>query len=56
MRPVTPWTWRKTLRAEAKGIYRRHKRTVETEQPRRGSTWYRRHKWQVQLPTGEKET
>jgi len=25
--------WRKTLRAEAKGIRRRHTRTVETEQP-----------------------
>jgi len=49
MKPVTPWTWRKTLRAEAKGIYHRHKRTVETEQPHRGSTWYRRHKWQAQF-------
>ena len=40
--------WRKTLRAEAKGIYRRHyTRTVETEQPRKGSTWVRRHRWQV---------
>jgi len=39
--------WRKTLRAEAKGIRRRHLRTVETEQPRKGSTWTRRHRWQV---------
>ena len=39
--------WRKTLRAEAKGIYRRHKRTVKTEQPRKGSTWLRRHNWQA---------
>jgi len=39
--------WRKTLRAEAKGIYRRHTRTVETEQPQKGSTWVRRHRWQV---------
>lgn len=54
--------WRKTLRAEAKGIYRRHARTVETEEPRLGSTWYRRHKWQAQFSDrqrprpGEKET
>jgi hypothetical protein len=47
MRPVTSQTWRKTLRAESKGIHSPHERTVETEQPRKGSTWYRRHKWQL---------
>jgi hypothetical protein len=47
MKPITPQTWRKTLRAESKGTYHRHERTVETEQPRKGSTWYRRHKWQL---------
>ena len=41
-------TWRKTLRAEAKGIRKHHySRTVETEQPRPGSTWVRRHRWMV---------
>jgi hypothetical protein len=56
MRPITPWTWRKTLRMEAKGIYRRHyTRTVETEQPRKGSTWGRRHR-QALPRVEEKET
>jgi hypothetical protein len=40
-------TWRKTLRAEAKGVRRRHVRIVETEAPRKGSTWVRRHRWMV---------
>lgn len=39
--------WRKTLRAEGKGVRRRHARIVETEAPRKGSTWVRRHRWQV---------
>jgi hypothetical protein len=48
--------WRKTLRAEAKGIYRRHyTRAVETEAPRKGSTWRRRHPQHLnaQQPQGD---
>jgi len=47
MNPAAPLPWRKTLRAEAKGIYHRHERAVKTEPPREGSTWVRRHRWQI---------
>jgi hypothetical protein len=54
MTPAGPTRiWRKTLRAEAKGIYRRHQRTVETQPPRKGSTWARRHMQALPLPVVE---
>jgi hypothetical protein len=48
MKPNARWPWRKTLRDEAKGVETGGPvRPVQTEPPRRGSTWVRRHRWQT---------
>jgi len=50
MKPIAPVPWRKTLRAEAKGLDRRHVRLSEAPEPIPGSTWFRRH-WGQMTPT-----
>jgi len=46
--PMAPVPWRKTLRAENKGIRKHHySRKVETPERVPGSTWIRRHRWQI---------